>query len=200
MNGFRPALLVLAMALSAATLPGQAEEKAAPLTPERFETIKLDADDAYNARRYKEAFGMFHDALAKHGDAYGQYMTGIMLREGLGTKKDVPMGTAWMMLAGEQGNLTILEAANIAAAKLSPGDERLANLALRELRHEYSNCALLRELVDELDNHVTNRNTPTAPASRYMVVYGEKGGDVDQALLEKRLRLQRRVYQRHCVR
>ncbi|MEO1576968.1 MAG: hypothetical protein AAFU65_18635, partial [Pseudomonadota bacterium] len=77
------------------------------VTPDSFEEAKLLADEAYETRRYKQAFDMYQATLARHGDAYGQYMTGIMLRAGQGTERDIPTGTAWMLLAGEQGNMQI---------------------------------------------------------------------------------------------
>lgn len=172
-----------------------------PVTPESFEETKLLADEAYETRRFKEAFDMYQATLARHGDAYGQYMTGIMMRAGQGTDRDIPTGTAWMLLAAEQGNSQILEAANLAAAELRPGDERRANKILRDLRRQYSNCALLDELVDELKDSLKagGRGAPVK-SERITAVYGDVGSEVASEELTKRLKLQQKNLTRHCTR
>lgn len=168
------------------------------VTPESFEEMKLLADEAYETKRYREAFKLFRDTLARHGDAYSQYMTGYMLRTGLGTDRDLPTGTAWMMLAGEQGNLQLMESANLAAAALKPGDERRANKILRDLRRQYGNCALLNELVVELKDNLTASSRPgNAKTERISAVYGAVG-TADE--LRERIKLQEHVYERHCTR
>ena len=198
MNGHRTCMAVAALAVILAGVGAKAGHHEEILTPELFETLKLDADDLYESKRYDEAFELFGGALSQHGDAYSQYMTGYMMRAGLGTRRDVPTGTAWMMLAGEQGNLQLMEAANLAAASLSPGEERKANRILRTLRAEYSNCALLDKLVDELRFALDGETGMSY--ERITVVYGEKPDKVSREELGEWFDLQRRVYRNHCVR
>lgn len=198
MNGHRIFTAVAALVAMFAGAIAQASHHQEVLTPELFETLKLDADDLYESRRYEEAFELFGGALSQHGDAYSQYMTGYMMRAGLGTEQDVPTGTAWMMLAGEQGNLQLMEAANLAAASLSPRDERKANRILRTLRAEYSNCALLDKLVDELKVALDGETGPSY--ERITVVYGDTPDTMSRDELRERFDLQRNVYRNHCVR
>lgn len=72
------------------------------LTPEQGKAIYDKALQSYSCVDYQKAFGLFK-ANAEAGHGLSQYMTGIMLEQGQGTKEDVAAAFNWYMTAAKQG-------------------------------------------------------------------------------------------------
>lgn len=196
--------MILSMALAAVCCFSVAAQNKElnDLNPERYEALKSIADRAYDKKEFEKAYDLYRNVLAAHGDAYSQYMTGYMLRSGIGIEKDPATGVAWMILGAQQGNYKLYKAANAAMAALSPGQERKADKTYKSLRRKYSRCALKEDLIQELKDQIGSGSGANTGGefNRISMVYGEDAFSVSEDIMQQRLKDQRHFFTKGCVR
>ncbi len=204
MNEFLTHLCVFAcvmfLAMNGKTTQAQDASQAQALTPERMEYLKDKADRFYQAGRMAEAYAIFNGPLAQNGDAYSQYMTGLMLFQGQGTPLNQTLGAAWMLVAANAGNGLLFEAADTAFDSLDRGQRRDAHKALERLNKEYGRCALKRRLIDQLQNLAREPSQREAmDTTRVTAVYGLDALDAPRELNRARAREHKKIISKACV-
>ena len=96
----------------------QTETPSAP----RLETLLAEAETAYEAQNYGNAFALFTQA-AEQGSAEAQFRLGLMYRDGEGVAADTTAARQWLRRAAEQGHT---EAEQTLAQQTQPPDDEAA--------------------------------------------------------------------------
>jgi len=179
-----------------------AEDVPADRSPE-LEAAQADADAAYEAGRYQQAYEIYLGDLAPAGDKYAQYLIGIMHAHGLGVQQDAALGAAWLTLAAERGDERLAAARDEALAAL-PDDERLrADTLLADLHGHYGDCAIVSRLMAEDRKRVTAstgsrvKSSVNAPLT---IIHMQDDDDraIDPQTLRERIRKRERFLRERC--
>lgn len=196
-------ILIIALLLALPAASFAKESLPEPLTDEEMDVLIKQADIAYNARNYTEAYRIYRHELATRGDAYSQYFTGFMLQNGQGTEADPLRAAAWMKLSADQGHLTLIRAANKARKALSDADQQQIDVVYKQLHDTYGDCALLAGRIEFLDSNIEalTGSRVSENVSRVTVAYQfgqDLGFQQRQMRMREMLKTQRKVYRKQC--
>lgn len=185
------------------TSPAIAQTKIplAELTAEQ-KSIQEQADEAFEAESYEEAFGMFLETLAPTGDKYAQYMVGLMILDGLGTPRDTITGAAWLKLAAERGEENLSEASEAVYQSLNTEQTSQVDEKLASLKADYGDCAVVASLLADDKKSLRQmagtrlRGQGNSPIKSYSRSRDDK--KLDQPRLRKMIKRREKYLEKHC--
>lgn len=180
-----------------------AQQTQASTQPFDLEVTQAEADAAFEAGRYAEAYSTYIEELAPTGDKYAQYMVGVMHLHGLGTPKDAPLGAAWIALAAERGDAKIEAERDAVLAQLAESERKTQQALLQELQAAFSDCALVAQALAENKKDVgaTTGSRLASGVSRPVAVLFDQArqdGRLSQDGLRKLIRKRERFLRESC--
>ncbi len=144
----RTILPALGTVLLLLTAHAGAEGFAPPLETRDVAVAKRAAEEAYRQKQYEAAFAIYRDDLAPMGDAYAQYMVGIMLLQGQGTEANVTLGAAWLHLAATRsGNADLVRTRDDVFSQLPPATRGEVMALSGDLEIDFGDCGATRHLL-----------------------------------------------------
>lgn len=176
---------------------------AAPPRPSDLEAAQVEADAAFEARRYAEAYGIYFEDLVPTGDKYAQYMIGAMYLQGLGVTGDVPLGAAWLALAAERGDARLVAERDAIVAELNEDQREMQQALFDQLSARFSDCALVVRAVAEDRKRVTAStgsrlaSNNTGPVT-VLFDQDERDGNLSQGELREQIRKRERYLRESC--
>ena len=122
-------------------------------------TMKIQArvEELFEAGEYERALIIYKNDLAPIGDKYAQYMVGYMYLTGTGVAEDPVLASAWYRLAAERSYKEFLNERDNILKAFSDVDLLRSDALYLQLRREYSDVALILDLVKKDLDAITAR-------------------------------------------
>ncbi|MGH8494953.1 MAG: hypothetical protein ACREVN_02350 [Gammaproteobacteria bacterium] len=173
----------------------------APAAPPELEAAQANADEAFEAERFDEAYEIYRERLAPMGDKYAQYMIGLMHLRGLGVPEDRPLGAAWLELAAERGDASLAAERDAVMARLDPEEREKQRSLFKKLQADFGDCALVSRALAQDRNRLAP-TTGTRVASNetppVRVIYLDETENISQMELRERIRKRQRFLREYC--
>lgn len=106
-------------------------------------SLQVKVDRLFERGEYDRAYLIYRNELAPLGDKYAQYMVGYMHLTGMGADKDPALASAWYRLAAERRTPEFVALRDQVMQELPAEQLGQSDALYRQLRHEYSDLAVL---------------------------------------------------------
>jgi TPR repeat protein len=119
--------------------------------------VQRKVDELFERGEYDRAYFIYRNELAPLGDKYAQYMLGFMHLTGKGVDEDPVAASAWYRLAAERGTPQFMAVRDMLMSDISADQHAQSDRLFLELRHNYSDLAILLALIKRAKRGVEAR-------------------------------------------
>lgn len=182
-------LLSSASSFASEPVPAQLKFPGEPLSRSIVQ-LQIGADQLYEQARFSQALEIYRDRLAPIGDKYAQYMVGYLHQQGQGMVADPVNAYAWLRLAAQRGDPTLLAAMEQQREALSTQQIAQGEQTYQVLNASLGDLALLRKLIRVDQDCVRSGTGSRVGGERPRRVFGNdchgKGGSETKQRLKDR--------------